>query len=131
MNVYTVMVVALALVALAVVALWNANFDLTYSELSENEQRSFRALSAFAVTGFSSSTAAGLWGKDEAQAIELLEALLNLSLVMPADTPGRFQLHDLLHDYASKKLPGFRRKRRCRSAACRANRSPLRAPLYR
>ncbi|MBI3359893.1 MAG: hypothetical protein HY023_02155, partial [Chloroflexi bacterium] len=58
-----------------------------------------------------------VWGESEDQARDSIERLQNASLVLPAETAGRFQLHDLLHEFARLKL----REAEERDAAHRAH----------
>ncbi|MBI3763327.1 MAG: hypothetical protein HY260_15885, partial [Chloroflexi bacterium] len=95
----------------------SANFELSYADLSESDRVRFRRLAVFAATGFAPRAAAALWGESEDQARDSIERLQNASLVLPAETAGRFQLHDLLHEFARLKL----REAEERDAAHRAH----------
>jgi tetratricopeptide (TPR) repeat protein len=80
------------------------NFELSYAGLMQDDRVRFRRLGVFAITGFSISAAARVWGDDDSQARDALDRLMDFSMVMPAETLGRFRLHDLLRDFASAKL---------------------------
>src|SRR5579859_6946747 len=82
----------------------SANFEISFAGLSQADQVRFRRLAVFAPTGFSPAAAGAVWGDDEAAVRGALDRLENLSLVTPAEGPGRHQLHDLLRDYALTKL---------------------------
>ena len=81
-----------------------ANFDLSYHDLPAADQRRFRWLAAFHPSGFSVPGAAALWEEDSAQALAAVERLEEASLLQPGEQPGRFRMHDLLHDFALEKL---------------------------
>lgn len=86
---------------------WNMTgvFDQSYNDLSEADQKYFRALAVCAPTGFSPHAAAHLWDMDENEAGKLLDRFINLSLVIPVKGDAeRYRLHDLLDEYASLKL---------------------------
>jgi tetratricopeptide (TPR) repeat protein len=86
---------------------WNMEtvFDLSYNDLSPEDQKRFRTLAVFAPTGFSPRAAAHLWGLDESGAGEILRRFQNLSLVLPVKGDFiRYRLHDLLDEYAGEKL---------------------------
>ena len=86
-----------------------ANFELSYADLDEADRAHFRKLAVFAPTGFAPMAAAAVWGESEAGAVtvrDALEQLENASLLLPAEQPGRFQLHDLVREYADRKLDG-------------------------
>jgi hypothetical protein len=82
----------------------SANFELSYAVLSEADRARWRRLAVIAPSGFSPDAAAHLWGETEAQAVAALNGLFNASLLLPAKTPGRLRLHDLLRNYAARKL---------------------------
>lgn len=80
-----------------------ANLDLSYIDLSQDDQKSFRALSAFSSHGFDIRSASIIWNQTEFNARSTLERLQTLSLVTNAPIPGRYRLHDLLYEYAELK----------------------------
>ncbi len=84
-----------------------ANFDLSLQELQGTERQRYILLSAFAPSGFRLEMAASLWGEAHAPLDEtrrLLERLEALSLLEPGETADRWKLHDLLHEFALKRL---------------------------
>jgi tetratricopeptide (TPR) repeat protein len=81
-----------------------ANLDLSYNDLSDDDQRRLRALAVFAPSGFAPRAAGALWNASEADACAHIERLQDESLVMNAKELGRFRLHDLVRDYAAQKL---------------------------
>lgn len=86
---------------------WNMTgvFDLSYNDLTETDQRYFRALSVFAPSGFAPEAAAFLWGIALSEAGTALSRFINLSLVIPVKGGlERYRLHDLLDEYAAPKL---------------------------
>ena len=88
---------------------WDMNriFDLSYDDLSGEDQVRFQALAAFHPTGFSIEAAAYLWDMESDAARDVLARFVNLSLVKPVDAEARlerYRLHDLLDEYAAGKL---------------------------
>ncbi len=82
-----------------------ANLDLSYADLSADEQKRLRALSVFAPSGFMPLAVSAVWREDAHATRTHIEQLQNGSLVMnDADHVGRFRLHDLVRDYAAQKL---------------------------
>ncbi len=80
-------------------------FDLSYDDLSPDDQNRFNALAAFHPTGFAPQAAAFLWETDEIETANTLSRFFNLSLAKMADgETGRYRLHDLLDEYAQSKL---------------------------
>jgi tetratricopeptide (TPR) repeat protein/transcriptional regulator with XRE-family HTH domain len=76
-----------------------AAFDLSYAELTPQQQRLFRYLGLVPGPSFDGYAAAALAGTSFDQASRHLEELYSQHLVgEPA--PGRFQLHDLLREHA-------------------------------
>ncbi len=89
---------------------WNMTgvFDLSYNDLTETDQKYFRALAVFAPTGFSPQAAAHIWDVSfDCAQDEILSRFINLSLVIPVKGNfERYRLHDLLDEYALPKLRG-------------------------
>ncbi|MEK7440668.1 MAG: NB-ARC domain-containing protein, partial [Chloroflexota bacterium] len=82
-----------------------ANFDLSYDELSAKSKERWRKLAVFAPSGFVLPAAQHLWNESAVDANEHLYELENASLVSPSLLQAeRLNLHDLLRDYAFKKL---------------------------
>jgi DNA-binding SARP family transcriptional activator/tetratricopeptide (TPR) repeat protein len=77
----------------------NAAFGLSYNQLPTEVRRFFRHLGANPCTDFTPVTAAALADVTEPQAVTLLTALCEQSL-LEERSPGRFGLHDLLREYA-------------------------------
>ena len=76
-----------------------AAFDLSYTDLTEGQQRLFRWLGLIPGPGFDAYAAAALDGTTPGQARRQLDELYDQHLVTePA--PGRYQLHDLLREHA-------------------------------
>ncbi|MDL1911610.1 hypothetical protein FBQ81_13125, partial [Chloroflexi bacterium CFX6] len=87
-------------------------FDISYDDLSEEDQEKFRMLSAFHPTGFSMKAISYLWKSEPSIARQILSRFTNLSLVKTVDVEiegeglVRYRLHDLLDEYATLKLKG-------------------------
>lgn len=82
-----------------------ANFHLSYAELEPPDQLRYRRLAAFAPSGFGLEGAAAVWGDSALpEARRALERFQDASLVLPAEAPGRWRLHDLLQEYAQEQL---------------------------
>jgi DNA-binding SARP family transcriptional activator/tetratricopeptide (TPR) repeat protein len=79
-----------------------AAFDLSYSGLTEPTRRMFRLLGVLPGPDISTVSAAALAGTSPEEAGLLLDGLLAAHLVEQR-TPGRYTLHDLLRDYASRR----------------------------
>jgi predicted ATPase len=77
-----------------------AVFDHSWRLLDEREQEMFRALSVF-LGGFSREAAQDVAGAS----LRDLMSLVNKSLLL-APTPGRYELHELLRQYAVDRLDG-------------------------
>jgi tetratricopeptide (TPR) repeat protein/transcriptional regulator with XRE-family HTH domain len=76
-----------------------AAFDLSYQDLTAAQQRLFRRLGLVPGPGIDGYAAAALDGTSLDQARRLLDELYDQHLIgEPA--PGRYQLHDLLREYA-------------------------------
>jgi len=81
-----------------------ANIAISYDALDDADRRRLRALAVFAPSGFAPRAAGAVWGETEADACGNIERLQDESLVMNAETLGRFRLHDLVRDFAWLKL---------------------------
>jgi len=80
-------------------------FDISYLDLGEADRGRFRALAAFHPTGFAPEAAAYLWKAESTDARQVISRFINLSLVKTvAGERERYRLHDLLDEYAGKKL---------------------------
>ncbi len=78
-----------------------AVFSWSYQALNASEAQQFRLLGLLARPDIAMSTAASLAGVPLAQARRQLAALARAHLLTEWD-PGRFALHDLLHEYAGE-----------------------------
>jgi hypothetical protein len=83
-------------------------FDISYEDLSEDDQDMFLSLSAFHPTGFSLEALSSIWNSEPSASRQVLSRFINLSLVKIVGTPDehleRYRLHDLLDEYATPKL---------------------------
>ncbi len=80
-------------------------FDISYLDLKDTDQKRFRALAAFHPTGFAPEAAAYVWETEVSEARLVLSRFINLSLVKIVEGEReRYRLHDLLDEYAGKKL---------------------------
>jgi tetratricopeptide (TPR) repeat protein/transcriptional regulator with XRE-family HTH domain len=76
-----------------------AAFDLSYTDLTDGQQRLFRRLGLIPGPSFDAYAAAALDGISPGQARRQLDELYDQHLITePA--PGRYKLHDLLREYA-------------------------------
>jgi DNA-binding SARP family transcriptional activator len=80
-----------------------AVFSWSYRQLSPAGARMFRLLGLHSGPDISLPAAASLAADDRATASGTLTELTSSSLVTER-TPGRFSLHDLLHDYAAEQV---------------------------
>ncbi|NJP68041.1 AfsR/SARP family transcriptional regulator [Streptomyces spiramenti] len=76
-----------------------ATFELGYGQLSPAQRRTFRLLGLAEGHDTSLHAAAALLGQEPDQAEELLESLVDTSLVESA-APGRYRMHDLVRLFA-------------------------------
>ncbi|MFI0901596.1 BTAD domain-containing putative transcriptional regulator [Streptomyces sp. NPDC020983] len=79
-----------------------ATFDLGYDHLSAAQARAFRLLSLPEGPDISLDAAAAVLDLDRYRAEELLEALVDISLIESA-APARYRFHDLLRLYARER----------------------------
>ena len=80
-------------------------YDISTLDLNETDRKRFCALSAFHPTGFAPEAAAFLWEMELPEARQTLSRFINLSLVKVVEGEReRYRLHDLLDEYAGKKL---------------------------
>ncbi|WP_053723828.1 AfsR/SARP family transcriptional regulator [Streptomyces sp. WM6378] len=79
-----------------------AAFDLSYGGLDPALRAAFRKLGLAPGPDFTPNAAAALWGVPEEAGESVLAALHSAHLVH-RPTPGRYGLHDLLHDYARER----------------------------
>lgn len=95
-----------------------AAFAMSYSCLSQNEQRMFRLLSLSPGTDTDAYAAAALAHLPEESADLLLESLLDVHLV-DQRVLGRYSLHDLLRDHSRACLDREESQSTCDSAVLR------------
>ncbi|WP_405003902.1 tetratricopeptide repeat protein [Kitasatospora purpeofusca] len=74
-------------------------FEMSYRSLPTEQQEAFRLLGAHPGPDIGLHAAAALFGRPVDETDHLLEALLHCHLVQE-DTPERYQLHDLIREYA-------------------------------
>lgn len=83
-----------------------ASISTSYETLDQPEQRAFRRLGLLEATEFAGWVIDALVG--EPNASEVADTLVDKSLLTPIDADGmgepRYQLHDLLRDYAAERL---------------------------
>jgi hypothetical protein len=80
------------------------------------QQRSLGQLSVFP-DQFDGAAAQAVWGVEEAVATETLGVLMRLSLLEWRPESSRYELHDLLREYAGKHLGTENRQAACRRHA--------------
>ncbi|MBC9719014.1 winged helix-turn-helix domain-containing protein [Streptomyces sp. TRM66268-LWL] len=81
-----------------------AAFRLSYDQLGAEQQRGFRALGLAPTVEFDVRTAAAMLGSSPYEGEDLLESLVDASLVQQPG-PGRYRLHDLVRVHA-RRLAG-------------------------
>ncbi|WP_214321800.1 AfsR/SARP family transcriptional regulator [Nonomuraea sediminis] len=84
-----------------------SSFELSYRQLDPGCARAFRLAAVPDSEDLSLSSAAALLGVDEDEAEELLENLVDLSL-LESPSAGRYRFHDLLKVYARQQADGER-----------------------
>jgi hypothetical protein len=82
-----------------------AAFDLSYRALSSPQRRLFRLLGRCADQDITVDSAASLAGHPPNEARTLLDALLDHHLLQEPE-PGRYRMHDVLHQYAMERAHG-------------------------
>lgn len=80
-----------------------AAFELSYRELPADRRRTFRRLGLHIGADFTVEAAAALIGCDPAEAEEALEELIDYHLIEEPES-GRARFHDLLRDYARRRM---------------------------
>ncbi|MFC9690693.1 BTAD domain-containing putative transcriptional regulator [Kribbella sp. NPDC056951] len=76
-----------------------AAFELSYSQLSPEQQLSFRLLGRVPGRDFDQYGAAALLDRTPDEASDLAESLVDANLLLQP-TPGRYEFHDLIREYA-------------------------------
>lgn len=82
-----------------------ASFELSCAQLSESHKRRFAQLSVFP-DSFCADAARAVWAVDEETADEVLSTLRHFSLLEWLEKERRYDLHDLLTDFAASLLDG-------------------------
>jgi DNA-binding SARP family transcriptional activator/tetratricopeptide (TPR) repeat protein len=80
-------------------------FDLSYADLTEDQQRLFRRLGLVSGPSFDAYAAAALDGTSVDEARRLLDELYEQHLLTES-APGRYRLHDLLREHARALTDG-------------------------
>ena len=82
-----------------------ATFELSYSQLSEENQKRWRMLGIFP-GWFDAGAASAVWELEEDPGRKSLGIFLRYSLLDYEETSARYSLHDLLGDYALSQIKG-------------------------
>jgi tetratricopeptide (TPR) repeat protein len=80
-----------------------AAFDMSYRQLSNDEQRYWRTLSVFPIS-FEQMAAINIWEVEEKEAKRLLGVFKRYSLVEFNESIFRYRLHELLREFAASKI---------------------------
>ena len=80
-----------------------ATFELSYSQLAEEDRKRWRMLGVFPAL-FDTTAAGVMWDLDEGTTRKLLGSLCRYSLLDHRETFSRYGLHDLLADYALSQM---------------------------
>jgi hypothetical protein len=80
-----------------------ASFGLSWDQLTAEQQRLFGQLSVF-LDRFDGAAAQAVWAREEAVATETLGVLMRLSQLEWRAESSRYELHELLREYAEKHL---------------------------
>jgi DNA-binding SARP family transcriptional activator/tetratricopeptide (TPR) repeat protein len=83
----------------------SAAFALSYSQLTDRQQRLFRVLGLYPGERFAVGAAAALGDLPRDDAEDLLDSLVDVNLVEEPE-PGRYRLHDLVREYAAVLAQG-------------------------
>jgi diguanylate cyclase (GGDEF)-like protein len=95
-----------------------STFAVSYQQLSPAARAAFRRLALPFGPDFQTVLAGVLVG-DESRAEDLLDELVDASLIEPAPTPGRYRFHDLLRLFARDRLEGEEEPGAARESECR------------
>ena len=93
-----------------------ASFGLSWEQLSKENQRMFGQLAMFPVS-FDEAAARAVWAVEEPVATDTLGELMRLSLAEWKEEGGRYELHDLVREYAGGHLTASDRGLACRRHA--------------
>jgi len=80
-----------------------ATFELSYNQLKEEEKKNWRVLGVFPAP-FDGSAVAAVWGMGDEETDNLLAVFMRYSLVEYNETSARYELHDLLAEYARSRM---------------------------
>ncbi len=80
-----------------------ATFELSYNQLKDEEKKNWRALGVFPAP-FDGSAAAAVWGIGDEETDNLLAVFMRYSLAEYNETSARYELHDLLAEYARSQM---------------------------
>jgi hypothetical protein len=80
-----------------------ATFELSYRQLTEDEQRKWRALSILP-SSFNRVEASAIWDVDDIAAHDFLSRLCRYSILEYEENRGHYRLHDLLVEFAKARL---------------------------
>ncbi len=76
-----------------------ATFELSYDQLKDEDKKRWRALGVFTAS-FAADAAVSLWEMDETEAAQSLGLFMRYSLLDYNETTARYEMHDLLAEYA-------------------------------
>jgi hypothetical protein len=79
-------------------------FDISYEELEAEDQARLRRIGVFARDELASSALQAVWGDDEKAARRALRRLANAGLIQETDETDTWWMHDLLREYAGRRL---------------------------
>jgi tetratricopeptide (TPR) repeat protein len=81
----------------------DAAFEVGYEGLTAELRKQWTLLAVFPAS-FDLRAATAIWGKDNAVATDVMQTLVNASLVEYNQGSGRFRLHDLVREFCRSKL---------------------------
>ncbi|MFD7441848.1 tetratricopeptide repeat protein [Streptomyces sp. NPDC059909] len=93
-----------------------AAFEAAYAALANADRHLLRTLGAYPGARPTARIAAAAAGWEQQDAHEGLERLMAAQLVQPAEAPGAYRLHDLIHRFAAERLEHDMGPAGCRAA---------------